>query len=109
TRMKIDIDELSEPELVDLNHRIVARLRLLNEMRAHAEMLEFRIGDRVNFQPHGQRHVEGMVTRYNKKTVTVIADDRRQWNVSPGFLSKVVPLKDSHTAGANVVLLRKRE
>lgn len=36
-----------QTELIDPNHRIVARLRFLREMRAHAEMLEFRIGDRV--------------------------------------------------------------
>ena len=32
--MKIDIDKLTEAELVDLNHRIVERLRFLNQMRA---------------------------------------------------------------------------
>ena len=46
---KIDIDRLSEAELVDLNHRIVERLRFLAQMRAHARMLEFSIGDRVGF------------------------------------------------------------
>jgi hypothetical protein len=35
----IDIDKLTEPELVDLNNRIVARLRFLQQMRAHASML----------------------------------------------------------------------
>jgi hypothetical protein len=29
--MKIDIDKLSEPELIDLNYRIVARLRFLSQ------------------------------------------------------------------------------
>jgi hypothetical protein len=106
--MKIDIDKLTEPELIDLNHRIVARLRFLSQMRAHAEMLEFRIGDRVAFRPPGQGVIEGMLTRYNKKTVTVIADDGRQWNVSPTFLSKAAPSPGSNTAGSNVVLLGKR-
>ena len=49
--MVIDIDRLSEAELVDLNHRIVERLRLLQHIRAHVDMLEFRIGERVTFQP----------------------------------------------------------
>ena len=31
---KIDIDRLSEAELVDLNHRLVERLRFLQQMRA---------------------------------------------------------------------------
>jgi len=39
--MKIDIDQLSEAELIDLNNRIVARLRFLQQMRAHVEMMEF--------------------------------------------------------------------
>ena len=106
--MKIDIDRLTEAELVDLNHRIVARLRFLHQMRAHAEMLEFKIGDRVTFRPPGQEPVEGMLTRYNKKTVTIITDDGRQWNVSPQLLSKVAPPTTTRTQGSNIVLLGKR-
>jgi len=52
--MRIDIDKLTEADLIDLNHRIVERLRFLRQMRAHADMLEFRIGDRVEFQPDGR-------------------------------------------------------
>ena len=106
--MKIDIDRMTEAELIDLNHRIVARLRFLNQMRAHSEMLEFRIGDRVAFRPSGQGRVEGLLTRYNKKTVTVITDDGRQWNVSPNLLSRVVSPETASPGGADVVLLGKR-
>ena len=103
--MKINIDRLTEAELIDLNHRIVARLRLLNQMRAHADMLDFKIGDRVAFEASGREHVEGMLTRYNRKTVTVITDDGRQWNVSPQFLRKVLSSKTAGTGGSNVVTL----
>ena len=48
--MTVDIDGLTEPELVDLNRRIVERLRLLQQMRAHQQMLAFKIGDRVAFR-----------------------------------------------------------
>ena len=106
--MKIDIDRMTEAELIDLNHRIVARLRFLHQMRAHAEMLEFKIGDRVTFQPPGQGQVEGILTRYNKKTVTVITGDGRQWNVSPQLLSKVVTPVHASTEESNVILLGKR-
>jgi hypothetical protein len=107
-QMKIDIDRLTEAELVDLNHRIVARLRFLQQMRAHADMLEFRIGDRVTFRPPGQQQIEGMLTRYNKKTVTVITNDGRQWNVAPQLLSKVVSPASPSTKEGNVILLGKR-
>ncbi len=87
--MKINIDNLTESELVDLNHKIVDRLRFLSQMRAHSRMLEFSIGDRVAFMADGNREVIGMLVRYNKKSVTVITDDGHKWNVSPLFLSKV--------------------
>ena len=83
---RIDIDHLTEAELVDLNHRIVQRLRLISQVRAHTAMLEFRIGDRVTFEPEGRAPVFGILTRYNKKSVTVITDEGHRWNISPRFL-----------------------
>ena len=38
--MTIDIDKLIEAELIDLNNRVVARLKFLHQMRAHARMLD---------------------------------------------------------------------
>ena len=66
--MKIDIDQFSEEELIDLNNRIVARLRFLNQMRAHSQMLDFRIGDRVTFHPEGHPSLFGiaLVTTGNR-------------------------------------------
>jgi hypothetical protein len=90
----IDIDCLSEEELIELNHKVVARLRFLNQMRSHSAMLDFRIGERVKFHPSGRDVVFGVLTRYNKKTVTVVTDSGENWNVAPGLLSKV----DSTTA-----------
>jgi hypothetical protein len=72
---RIDIDGLSEAELVDLNHRIVARLKLLRELHAHRAMLEFRIGERVSFEPPHRGAVFGIIARYNRKSVTVITED----------------------------------
>ena len=89
---RINIDHLTEAELVDLNHRIVERLRLLNQMRAHKAMLEFRIGDRVTFEQEGGAAVVGILIRYNKKSVTVMTDEGQRWNVSPRFLR----LAESH-------------
>jgi len=87
----IDIDRLTEAELIDLNHRIVERLRLLQHMRAHVNMLEFRIGERVTFRPDGRDPVQGMLVRYNRKSVTVVTDDGHRWTVSPSLLSRTVP------------------
>lgn len=89
--MAINIDELTEEELVDLNHRVVERLRFLAQMRAHGAMLNFSIGQRVSFETHDGRFVTGTLTKYNKKTVSIITDDGHRWNVSPGFLRPAEP------------------
>jgi hypothetical protein len=104
--MKIDIDKLAEAELIDLNNRIVERLRFLNHMRAHAEMLEFKIGDRVSFQPAGRPLVIGMLTHYNRKTVTVITGDGQHWNVAPQFLRKVAVSEGKESGSAKVIRLK---
>jgi len=91
----IDIDSLSEEELIELNHKVVARLRFLSQMRSHSAMLDFRIGERVKFPPTGSPEVTGILTRYNKKTVTVVTDSGQHWNVAPGLLSRA----DSGSAG----------
>lgn len=84
--MPIDIDRLSEAELIDLNHRIVERLRLIQQMRAHKRMLEFRIGERVVFRDNDGAVVSGTITRYNKKTVSIVTQHGQRWTVPPAML-----------------------
>jgi hypothetical protein len=88
----IDIDTLTESELMDLNYRVCARIRLLREVRAHEQMLAFRVGDRVSFEGNRGERVAGVVTRYNRKTVTVITDTGRHWTVAPSLLQKGGPM-----------------
>ena len=106
--MKIDINKLTEAELIDLNNRIVERLRLLHQMRSHVDMLEFRIGERVEFQPDGHPLVVGVLTKYNKKTVTVLTDSGQRWNVAPGFLRHASEVQEHATSEPNVIRLPKR-
>ena len=101
--MSINIDQLSEAELIDLNHRIVAKLRLLRQIETHSSMLEFHIGERVMFHPDGRPAVTGMITRYNKKTVSIVTDDGHQWNVAPQLLERAKPQAVA-VSGANNVL-----
>jgi hypothetical protein len=106
--VKIDIDRLTEAELVDLNNRIVERLRFLSQMRVHGQMLQFKIGDRVSFQPEGHAIVVGMLTRYNRRTVTVITDSGQGWNVSPTLLGRADSAVVAQKPDPNVIQLRKK-
>ncbi len=77
--MRIDIDALTGAELIDLNNRIVERLRFLSQMRAHGQMLQFKIGDRVSFR----------------------------WNVAPTLLRSADSSAVAQNPGPNVIQLRK--
>lgn len=101
--MKIDIGNLSERELIELNHRVVERLKFLETMRAHADMMEFGIGEKVRFHPSGGNEVIGVLAKYNKKTVTVLTEDGQKWNVSPSHLEKVKRDRDAGNPSAKVV------
>ena len=103
--MAIDIDRLTESELIDLNNRIVARLKFLQQMRAHASMLEFSLGERVSFQPDGHPVLFGIITKYNRKSVTVITETGQHWTVAPTFLRKIKPVREAAPEGGQVINL----
>jgi hypothetical protein len=108
--MKIDLDRLTESELIDLNHRIVARLRVFAQLHAHTSMLEFKIGERVSFKTEDGRWITGMLVRYNKKTVSLVTDNGHRWNVSPALLKRVATMVKPSSPNAqtqNVLAFRK--
>jgi hypothetical protein len=108
--MSINIDSLTEKELIDLNHRVVERLRFLQHARTHVAMLQFRIGERVSFHPEGHPHLYGIVTRYNKKSVTVVTDAGAKWTVAPQLLrseERQAPQSPEPTTPSTILQLPK--
>ena len=105
--MSINIDDLTESELVDLNNRIVERLRFLHQARAHARMLEFKIGDRVSFEPDGRPPLIGVLARYHQQTVTVITEGGERWKVAPSLLHLAAEADNTNAQNTNVVPIRK--
>ena len=81
----INIDHLSEEELINLNRRIVERLKVLEQMRALQSMVKLNIGQRVCFDPDGRMRT-GTIVKFNHKTVVVRTDDHHQWKVAPHYL-----------------------
>ena len=91
--MAVDIDKLTHNELVALNHRIVERLKFLDSMQAHKDMMAFNIGARVSFDSgQADGRLLGTLLKFNRKTVTVVTDNGQKWNISPHLLS---PVKDA--------------
>ena len=84
---EIDIDGLSEDDLIALNTRIVERLQFLHQQKTAVALQEIKIGFGVMFEGPDGRMIKGIVVRKNRKTVTVhCTADERQWNVSPSLL-----------------------
>ena len=86
--MPVDIDGLSLEELMQLNHRVVERIKMLQAMQAHVDMMAFNLGARVSFDSQYGRQL-GTLVKYNRKTVTVVTESGQRWNISPHLLSAV--------------------
>lgn len=84
----IDIERLSEAELIALHNRIVDRLRELQRQQAQQGMTQFRPGDVVRFTTD-EGEVVGVLVRLNKKSVTVHTEGGRRWNVAPQLVTLV--------------------
>jgi hypothetical protein len=106
--MKIDIDSMSYDEPVELNHKIFERLKFLDSMHRHKEMMQFSPGDQVCFEPPGREKQFGTLVKYNRKTVTVITGSGQKWNVSPHLLNKVKNIKSGKNRQGKVIDLNKK-
>lgn len=92
---------MSEVELRELNREIIMRLKLYSETRRKAQLMSFRIGDRVEFDTD-QGFVDGVIVRINQKTATIDTDDGRSWRVSPYFLRKVARTSEQPVVQPNL-------
>jgi hypothetical protein len=80
------LERLTEQELHQLNHVIVARLRLMQQIKAHGQMINFRIGQHVRFTSSSGQLIRGVISRHNRKSVTLVTDSGEQWRVSPALI-----------------------
>ncbi|MGC9451853.1 MAG: hypothetical protein ACP5I4_10435 [Oceanipulchritudo sp.] len=60
---RIDIEKLGYDELLELNRIIVARLKFLDASRKFMEMLDFRVGNTVEFWSSDGRLIRGTVAK----------------------------------------------
>lgn len=90
-----DLNKLTRKELLELNHRVVERLKELDAKKTSGLMNDFSVGDKVSFEPPGEDGVIGVVIRKNKKTISVLDESGRKWNVHPSYLI--------HQGGENII------
>ena len=85
----MNLDGLTEQELIALNREIVDRIKMIRQLRTQVAMVEFRSGERVWFQTNEGSVIKGTVVRWNKKSVSIDADCGHRWRVGPSHLNRV--------------------
>lgn len=106
----IDLSGYTEAELVELNHRVVERIKTLRQARVRATMTEFKLGDRVSFQPDCGHEVVGTIVRLNRKSITVATADGVQWRVAPVLLKRCESdRRPSESAQGNLIDFAARQ
>ena len=101
--MSIDLTRLSEDELLDLNRRIVERLRLMRSARQLVELAQFTVGMQVEFTTDDGRTLQGEITRLNRKTATVCCNPSGHWRVSPMLLRPIAHSRGSAAPATRVL------
>ena len=104
--MSIELDDLSYDELLDLNGRIIARLKHLDAADALDAMMKFNLGSKVCFDSSRHGMQTGTIIKFNPKTVVVLTDEGHRWKISPQMLS---PLIKEAAGGLNVIDMKKKK
>ena len=103
--MNINIDNMTEDELLALNSRVIARLKLIQQHNTLNSMIKFEVGQRVSFDPDGRMRT-GVLIKFNPKTVVVLTDDGQRWKVSPQLIRHLIDSGKSSTNNKVTTLRR---
>ena len=79
---------LSMDELVDLNKRVISRMKELNSQTQAKAALKFRMGDIVSFvKTDDNAKIIGFIISIQKTKISILTETGSQWTVSPAFLT----------------------
>lgn len=95
------VESLSVEQLRLLNEMVCVRLNYLQTLEDSRAMSRFTPGDQVTFTDKHGVFQAGTVIKLNRKTVSVLHQDGRKWNVSPTFLEPVVPDASEFSVGGS--------
>lgn len=87
------IEDMTIDELLEINQLIFDRI---DELRARQVETMRRLcvgGNAVSFESRVGR-IYGLIIKINRKTVSVLSEDKPQWKISPGLLTMVKDVKN---------------
>ena len=86
------IEDLTLEQLLAMNKMICQRIRELRERKTLQALIELQLGMDVVFDTT-EGPVFGIVTKINRKTVNVMAEDGTPYRVSPSLPKPITELK----------------
>lgn len=86
------IEDLTLEQLLAMNKMICQRIRELRECKTLQALIELQLGMGVVFDTT-EGPVFGIVTKINRKTANVMAEDGTHYRVSPGLLKPLSELE----------------
>ena len=86
-RKTVDLSQMSDDDLIRLNHEIIALLKARERLNSRRELMPFDLGENVTFKSPDGRRMRGTIVRVNQKSLT-IATDHGVWRLPPCFVSK---------------------
>ena len=86
------IEDMSIDQLLELNRYICQRMDELQDQENLQALVQLRVGLKVTFSGRTGATV-GIVTKINRKSVIVLAEDRQQYKISPGLLRPLREVK----------------
>ncbi len=85
--MSIDIEHLSTEALIELNKKIVSRIKELRAQEQFKAAAQFRMGDVVSFPNNDKVKTTGFIISIRKSTISVLTENNERWNVSATLLT----------------------
>jgi hypothetical protein len=85
--MSINIEHLSADDLMELNKKIVSRIKELKAQEQFKAAARFRMGDVVSFSDKNNVKTTGFITSIRKSTISVLTENNEHWNVSASLLT----------------------
>ncbi|MFK7859256.1 MAG: hypothetical protein AB8B64_10555 [Granulosicoccus sp.] len=83
------VDSLNSSQLQTLNGLICDRLDYLRNLDTLKSMNQFEMGDYIQFTDKQGQVQTGQITKFNRKTISILSSEGKKWNVSPQMLERV--------------------
>jgi plastocyanin len=84
------IENLSLDELSDLNLLVTDRMEIMLKANTLFSMAQFTTGDRVRWTGNDGKEHNGIITKFNQRSVIVMSSENARWKISPELLTRIV-------------------